>query len=102
MKELEITPHAQEDIQGIWDYFALINPAIGDGIIQEFDKVFTTLQYNPELGKKYHKPMEHIRSLSVEGHVIFYTTTNPDKIKIYRVIHQARDIEAVLTAEPSR
>jgi plasmid stabilization system protein ParE len=42
-----------------------------------------------------------IRSVSVKPYVIFYRV-QPDAVEIFRVLHDRRDVAAILTSSPAK
>ena len=82
---------AESDITDIWLYtYERWGEEQADRYFGELDEGIKQLAYHPDLGK----PCEHIRegyrSLLINRHVVYYTTT-PSIIHIVRVLHARMD-----------
>jgi toxin ParE1/3/4 len=103
-KRIVITPRASQDIDKLFAYIAQKN---SDAALQFFDAVrqtFAKLAQRSGMGRAYpvtNLRLEGLRKWSVKGfenHLIFYLAFD-DYIEIVRVLHAARDIEAILEHE---
>ncbi|MBE9126228.1 MULTISPECIES: type II toxin-antitoxin system RelE/ParE family toxin [unclassified Coleofasciculus] len=100
-KRIVITPRASQDID---EHFAYIAQNNSDTALRFFDAVRQTcakLAQMSGMGRPYpvtNPRLEGLRKWSVKGfekHLIFYLSFD-DYIEIVRILHAARDIEAIL------
>jgi len=103
-KRIVITPRASQDIDELFAYIAQNN---SDAALQFFDAVrqtFAKLAQMSRMGRPYpvtNLRLEGLRKWSVKGfekYLIFYLSFD-DSIEIVRILHAARDIEAILDLE---
>jgi toxin ParE1/3/4 len=103
-KRIVITPMASQDID---EHFAYIAQNNSDAALRFFDAVrqtFARLAKMSGMGQSYpvtNPRLEGLRKWSVKGfekHLIFYLSFD-DSIEIVRILHAARDIEAILEQE---
>ncbi|MBI1740292.1 MAG: type II toxin-antitoxin system RelE/ParE family toxin [Candidatus Koribacter versatilis] len=87
-------PRALEDLAEIWAYIADDNAVRADAFAAFIDSKFHTLARQPSMGRARPELGVDLRSFVVGRYVIFYLPLT-DGIEIVRVIHGARDIEAV-------
>ena len=106
-KHIVITPRASQDIDEQFAYIAQNNP---DAALRFFDAVrqtFAKLAKMPGRGRPYpvtNPRLEGLRKWSVKGfekYLIFYLSVD-DYIKIVRILHAARDIEAILEQQEGK
>jgi len=71
-----LTPSASGDLAEIWDFIAADNPA------------------HPDAGRRRYELLDDLRSLPVGRYLIFYLQDDVC-LRIVRVLHGARDVEAV-------
>ena len=90
MKEIELTPKAEEDLEAIWGYsFRQFGIVQADAYIGRIAAVFDVLAmhdigtHRPELG-------DNIRSLPVEQHMIYFVPMY-SVITIIRILSQSQD-----------
>ena len=95
---LTFTPLAEQDLETIADYIAADNPARALSFVRELRTQCKRIAINPpgyclrpELG-------ENIRSYAHGHYVIFFETT-PDAVHIVRILHGARDIQAIFNVD---
>lgn len=90
MKEIELTPKAEEDLQAIWNYslqqFGVIK---ADEYIDRISAVFEVLARH-EVGTHRTELGENIYSLPVEQHIIYFVPSF-SAITIIRILSQAQD-----------
>jgi toxin ParE1/3/4 len=90
------TPEAIADLDDIWDYIARDNPAAADGMLDELNDRFELLSDNPEIGELQPKLADGAyRRFTCRNHVIYYRPLK-EGIVLVRVLHGARDHEALL------
>lgn len=106
-KRIVITPRASKDIDEHFTYIAQNN---SNTALQFFDAVrqtFAKLAQMPGMGRSYpvtNPRLEGLRKWSVKGfekHLIFYLSLD-DYIEIVRILHAARDIEAILEQDEGK
>lgn len=91
-------PQAAEDIAEIWDYIADDSLAAADRFVDQLDKQFGLLAIQPRIGRARGELAPDVRSFPFGRYVIFYLPID-DGIDVVRVLHSARDIEAVFGDE---
>ncbi len=94
MRRLRILPQAVADLDTIWLHIARDNPDAADDIIDHFTERFTALCDFPQLGAACPEIAENLRRTATRGYVIFYSIRGQTLV-IERVLHGARDIEAL-------
>jgi len=87
-------PRALQDLAQIWAYIADDSPANADDFAALIDSKFQALARQPGMGRARVELGAGLRSFVVGHYVIFYLPLR-DGIDIVRVIHGARDLEAV-------
>ena len=79
-------------------FIAVDNPAQADDFIDLIDEKFQNLSRQPGLGRRREELVAGLRSFPVGRYVIFYLQVQ-DCLQIVRVLHGARDVDAVF-ADP--
>ncbi|GMQ83208.1 MAG: type II toxin-antitoxin system RelE/ParE family toxin [Rhodothermia bacterium] len=87
----KISESAKSDLFEIWDYIANDSIAQADKMSDEFERIFSVLAENPEMGRRREELKENLKSFPHGNYVIFYRG-DADEIEIVRVLHGARDI----------
>ena len=95
MKSLRLRPQALADLDAIWLYIAEDNMRAADGVIDNFTETFRLLCVTPHMGTPTPQLAEGLRRFPTRGYVIFYSVT-AETLVVERVLHGARDIEALL------
>jgi plasmid stabilization system protein ParE len=98
-----IAPAALGDLDEIWDYYAtqLLNPDVADRVRDEIFEAFHTLAKTPGLGHfRMDLAKESLRFWHVRGYLIIYRSEK-HPIEIVRVLHGARDVQAILGGQQS-
>ena len=98
MLAIFLTPSASGDLAEIWEFIAADNPAQADAFIDLIDAKFQNLSRYPEAGRPRDELLDGLRSLPVGRYLIFYLQDDVC-LRIIRVLHGARDVEAVF-ADP--
>ncbi len=93
-------PQAAEDVAEIWDYIADDNLAAADRFVDRLDEQFRLLATHPQMGRARGELAPEVRSFPFGRYVIFYVPID-DGIDVVRVLHSARDIDAVFGEEGS-
>ena len=92
-------PLAAADVDEIWDYIAEDSPEQADAWVDRLDAKLRVLATQPTMGRAREELAPGLRSLPFGHYVIFYLPL-PDGIDVVRVLHSARDIDAVFGEEP--
>ncbi len=87
-------PQAEADLIEIWTYIAQDSMTRSDKLLDEIDEKSQTLAQSPFIGKARDELGPRIRSFPIGNYVLFYQPLE-DGIEIIRVLHGARDIEAL-------
>jgi toxin ParE1/3/4 len=90
---------AQRDLDEIWDYIAQESVAAANRLIDMIVETCNRLALQSEMGRLRPELASNLRSFTVGNYVIFYRPTQ-DGIEVARMLHGARDIEALLRANP--
>lgn len=91
-------PRARADLLDLWNYVADDSPANADRLLDKINKHCQTLARFPKMGRVRNELAPSLRSFPVGNYVIFYREI-PKGIEIIRVLHGARDIEAILSPD---
>ncbi len=92
-------PLAQTDILEIWDFIADDSIAAADRWVDHLDEQFRLLATQPMMGRARQELAPGVRSFPVGRYVVFYLPLD-DGIDVVRVLHGARDIDAMFNPEP--
>lgn len=87
-------PQASEDIAEIWDHIADDDLAAADRWLDRLDRQLRLLATQPLMGRARSELAEGIRSFPMGRYVVFYMPLH-DGIDVVRVLHSARDIDAL-------
>ena len=91
-------PLAAADILEIWDYIADYSLAAADRWVDRLDEQFRMLAVQPMMGRAREELAPGVRSFPFGRYVVFYMPMD-DGIDVVRVLHGARDIDAVFNPE---
>jgi toxin ParE1/3/4 len=95
-----LRPKAEVDLLEIWDFiFQAAGERRADAFIDRIKATFGNLETFPEMGKARPDFGYNLRSITEGNYLIFYQPTS-DGIDIVRVLHGARDFEALLEDDP--
>ncbi|MDB5710571.1 MAG: hypothetical protein JWL96_2641 [Sphingomonas bacterium] len=86
---------AQSDAVAIWRYIARDSPTFADATLARFTEKLERLADNPSLGTPRPEVRAGLRSFAVGNYILFYAPDN-DGITLFRIVHAARDIGAIL------
>lgn len=90
MKEIELTPKAEEDLEAIWDYsFRQFGVVQADEYIGRIAAVFDVLAMH-EIGTQRAELGEDIFSLPVEKHMLYFVSSH-SVVTIIRILSQSQD-----------
>ncbi len=87
-------PRAKSDLAEIWDNIADDTEARADAFVEKIDSNFQTLAARPLIGHLRDELAEGLRSFPIGRYIIFYLPL-PDGIEVVRVLHSARDLDAI-------
>jgi toxin ParE1/3/4 len=96
MLRVRISHPAESDLGGIIDYLAERNPSAAQKFIGQFLERCDLLALNPLLGETCQSTMGEWRMISLQSSYIIFYSVEPDRIEIARVIHGARDWQAMV------
>jgi len=91
------SPFAAEDVEEIGYYVACENYTAAQKLTDRLFAVFAMLAENPQMGPR-RKELRDARSFAVRPYVVLYREVQ-DGIEVIRVLHGARDIDAVSRTE---
>jgi toxin ParE1/3/4 len=91
MTSCVITPLAQADLDGIWDYVAAENPTAADRLLEKSRDAFARLATHPSMGQTRDELRPRLRSISVGKYVVYFQFVD-ERLRIVRVVHGARDV----------
>ena len=98
MPQVTRRPLAETDILEIWDYIADDSLAAADRWVDHLDEQFRVLATQPMMGRARDELARGVRSFPLGRYVVFYVPLD-DGIDVVRVLHGARDIDAVFSPE---
>ena len=98
MPQVTRRPLAETDILEIWDYIADDSLAAADRWVDRLDEQFRLLAAQPMMGRARDELAPGVRSFPFGRYVIFYVPLDGG-IDLVRVLHGARDIDAVFNPE---
>lgn len=87
-------PLAEADIFEIWDYIADDSMDAADRWVDQLDEKFQLIATQPMMGRAREELETGLRSFPFGRYVIFYMPMGSG-IDVVRVLHGARDIDAV-------
>ena len=90
-----VSPRARADLDEIWDYVAEDSPSAADRLLATFEEKLLLLAKQPLLGQSRDELRPGIRSFVVGRYVVYYQLAD-DRIRVVRVLHGARDVDALL------
>ncbi len=91
-------PLAAADILEIWDYIAEDSIEQADRWVDRLDEKLGLLATQPLMGRARGELAADVRSFPFGRYVIFYTTI-AGGIDVVRVLHSARDIDAIFSED---
>ena len=98
MPQVTRRPLAETDILEIWDYIADDSLAAADRWVDHLDQQFRVLATQPMMGRARDELAPGVRSFPFGRYVVFYVPL-ADGIDVVRVLHGARDIDAVFNPD---
>lgn len=96
-RRYRLTPQARCDLLTIWEYIARDNPPAAERVHARLEKAFALLALFPLKGHRRQdvRTSEEVRFWNVGSYVVVYRP-EPKPLVIVRVIHGARDLNALL------
>jgi len=94
MSALKFSRRSQHDLNKIWDRIAEDDRAAAERFAADIRQKCRLLADNPRLGRARDELRPGLRSFPVRRFLIFYRPL-PDGIQVVRVVHGARNIEAL-------
>ena len=94
MSRVHKLPQAQEDLLDIWVRIAAASPFHADRFLDLLNHRMHLLADTPRMGRLREELSPGLRCLPVGNYLIFYRH-NGRNIEVVRVLHGARDIEAL-------
>ncbi len=91
-------PLAETDIFENWDYIADDSLVAADRWVDRLDEQFRLLAAQPMMGRARDELAPGVRSFPFGRYVVFYVPLE-DGIDVVRMLHGARDIDAVFNPE---
>jgi plasmid stabilization system protein ParE len=96
-RRYKVTPQARCDLLSIWEFIARDSVSAAEGLTIRFERAFYLLAQFPRKGHKRVdiRTSEPVLFWPVGSYVIVYRP-EPRPIVIVRVVHGARDLDAIL------
>jgi toxin ParE1/3/4 len=91
-----ITPSANTDLLEIWEFIAADNPDQADTFIGLIDATFQNLSRQADLGRMHDELAPGLDSFPIGRYPIVYLLDS-GCLRIVRVLHGARDLDALFT-----
>lgn len=95
MPQIIKRPAALADLAEIWNYIADDSEANADAFLLTIDDKLSLIATQPGMGRLRSELAPGLRSFPVGRYIILYQTL-PIGIEIVRVLHSARDLDALL------
>lgn len=96
--QVTFAPIAIRDVEEIGDYINAENPGAARRLIAELRQRCADLADVPQGGRARSELSPGLRSVAFRRYVIFYSL-GPEMIRIERVLHGARDLDAIFDIE---
>ncbi len=100
--EIRMTPQAQDDLRGIFEYiaFTLQSPRNAAGQLDRLEESIDSLEQMPERFRVYDKEpwrSRNLRIMPVDHYLVFYIPSREEEtVTVIRVIYGGRDIDRQL------
>ena len=98
MNELIFSPRAVRDLDEILQYISVDRPDTAIQIVARLEQECEKLAEFPKIGVLRNELIEGLRALPVGNYIVYYTQRRGG-VRIERVIHAARDREAIFGDE---
>jgi toxin ParE1/3/4 len=94
-------PAAKADLREIWRYFARVaSREVADSLLGDLQQAGERARQRPLAWRARNELMPGLRSILVHPYALFYRVKG-DTIEVVRVLHQRRNIAAVLSDDRS-
>ena len=100
--EIRMTPQAQDDLRGIFEYiaFTLQSPQNAAGQLDRLEESIDSLEQMPERFRVYDKEpwrSRNLRIMPVDHYLVFYIPNREEEtVTVIRLIYGGRDIDRQL------
>ncbi len=100
--EIRMTPQAQDDLRGIFEYIAITlqSPQNAAGQLDRLEESISSLDQMPERFRVYDKEpwrSRNLRMMPVDHYLVFYIPNHEEEtVTIVRVMYGGRDIDQQL------
>jgi plasmid stabilization system protein ParE len=94
--QFKLTPRAAQDLEEIWDYIAADSLDAADRVVDKLADTFEQLAKTPGIG--HHREDladKRHRFHLVYSYLIVYRW-EPEQLQVIRILHAARDVQAIL------
>lgn len=88
------TPAAEADLDDIYFTIGLDSESAADRLVEEIRSRTARLSLFPESGRARSEIADDVRSLTVRNYVVLYQV-DEDAVTVVRVVHGARDLNAL-------
>ena len=92
--KLYVTPAARADLDDVWDYVSPAGKKVADRFVTKIRKQCRMLARFPGIGRARDELAVGLRSFPLSPFVIFFRLVDK-RVEIVRVLHGARDFEAL-------
>jgi toxin ParE1/3/4 len=100
MPRLTIAPEARQDLQEIRDRILKESPKAARRVIMRLRQIARLLAGAPSLGRDRPELGTELRSFVADRYLLFYRPLKGEEgIELVRVLHGARDIDAIFTED---
>lgn len=89
------------DVADIWDFISDDSIVAADRVLDRLDSALDILADMPMMGRPRPDLGNGLRSLAVGYYIIYYVPTD-STVEIVRVLHGARDVEALFRDNPGQ
>lgn len=96
MRKYHLTSRADVDLDEIVDFIAKDNIEAAITVEERLTHTFEMLGNNPKIGRERPDLDYGLRSFPVDSYIVFYRAWSSE-VLIVRVLHAARDIDAIFS-----
>ena len=98
--KVEFSPASEADFEDIGDHIALQNPMRAVSFVRELRIKATRIGEFPNAGPPRFQWGDGVR-IAIHGPYLLVYRVRNERVQILRVVHGARDLDALFEAEPS-
>ncbi len=95
MSEVRFARAAEADLDEIWRYIAERNRAAAATLVRRIELSLKRLAENPLLGESWDHRVAGLKRFSLVGNYVAYFLPQVNGIEVARIVHGARDVDAV-------